>query len=377
MKGRTTWFLALAAVVAAALFALAACGGDDESSGTNTEASGGAKDKVTLQLKWVTQAQFAGYYAALEKGYYDDENLDVNIKVGGPDITPEQVVTSGGAEFGIDWLPSLLATRDKGGDLVNIAQVFGRSGMTEVTWKDSGISDVAGMKGKKVGVWCCGNEFELFAALTKNNIDPKNKDDVTIVNQPFDMNLFLQKQVDAAAAMTYNELAQVLEQKNPDSGQLYTLDDLNVITMEDAGTAMLEDGVFVRGDWIGDTKNQDISTRFLKASFRGWIFCRDNQDECLQIVLDNGPTLGEGHQRWQLNEINALIWPNETGIGIMNAEDFQRTADIAKQFKVISKPATKDAYRTDLAQAAYDSLKEDGKGANWEKADVEVTEGGK
>jgi NitT/TauT family transport system substrate-binding protein len=376
MKGRTTWFLALVALVAAALFALAACGGDDESSGTNTEASG-AKDKVTVQLKWVTQAQFAGYYAALEKGYYDDENLDVSIKVGGPDITPEQVVASGGAEFGLDWLPSLLATRDKGGDLVNIAQVFGRSGMTEVTWKDSGISDVAGMKGKKVGVWCCGNEFELFAALTKNNIDPKNKDDVTIVNQPFDMNLFLQKQVDAAAAMTYNELAQVLEQKNPDTGQLYTLDDLNVITMEDAGTAMLEDGVFVRGDWIGDTKNQDIATRFLKASFRGWIFCRDNQDECLQIVLDNGPTLGEGHQRWQLNEINALIWPNENGIGIMNAEDFQRTADIAKQFKVISKPATKDAYRTDLAQAAYDSLKEDGKGADWEKAEVEVTEGGK
>jgi NitT/TauT family transport system substrate-binding protein len=377
MKGRTTRFLALCAMVATALFALAACGGDDESSGTNTEASGGTKDKVTLQLKWVTQAQFAGYYAALEKGYYDDENLDVNIKVGGPDITPEQVVASGGAEFGLDWLPSLLATRDKGGDLVNIAQVFARSGMTEVTWKDSGISDVAGMKGKKVGVWCCGNEFELFAALTKNNIDPKNKDDVTIVNQPFDMNLFLQKQVDAAAAMTYNELAQVLEQKNPDTGQLYTLDDLNVITMEDAGTAMLEDGVFVRGDWIGDTKNQDIATRFLKASFRGWIFCRDNQDECLQIVLDNGPTLGEGHQRWQLNEINALIWPNETGIGIMNAEDFQRTADIAKQFKVISKPATKDAYRTDLAQAAYDSLKEDGKGADWEKAEVEVTEGGK
>jgi NitT/TauT family transport system substrate-binding protein len=379
MKGRTTWFLALAAVVAAALFALAACGGDDESSGTDTEASGGAKDKVTLQLKWVTQAQFAGYYAALEKGYYDDENLDVNIKVGGPDITPEQVVTSGGAEFGIDWLPSLLATRDKGGDLVNIAQVFGRSGMTEVTWKDSGISDVAGMKGKKVGVWCCGNEFELFAALTKNNIDPKNKDDVTIVNQPFDMNLFLQKQVDAAAAMTYNELAQVLEQKNPDSGQLYTLDDLNVITMEDAGTAMLEDGVFVRGDWIGDTKNQDISTRFLKASFRGWIFCRDNQDECLQIVLDNGPTLGEGHQRWQLNEINALIWPNEGQFGVMNKEDFDRTAEIAQQFGVIKAAPSADAYTTEYAEAALAALEDEGadvKGSSWEKEDVEVTAGG-
>ena len=376
MKGRTTRFLALAALVAAAMFALAACGGDDESSGTNTEASA-AKDKATVQLKWVTQAQFAGYYAALEKGYYDDENLDVTIKVGGPDITPEQVVASGGAEFGLDWLPSLLATRDKGSDLVNIAQVFARSGMTELTWKDSGISDVAGMKGKKVGVWCCGNEFELFAALTKNGINPKNKSDVTIVNQPFDMNLFLQNQVEAAAAMTYNELAQVLETKNPETGQLYTLDDLNVISMEDAGTAMLEDGVFVKGDWISNTKNQDIATRFLKASFRGWIFCRDNQDECLQIVLDNGPTLGEGHQRWQLNEINALIWPNDNGIGIMNAEDFQRTADISKQFGVISKTATKEAYRTDLAQAAYDSLTEDGKGADWQKAEVEVTEAGK
>ena len=182
--------------------------------------------------------------------------------------------------------------------------------MTEVTWKDSNITDVAGMKGKKVGVWCCGNENELYAALVKNDMDPKNKDDVTIVNQPFDMNLFLNKDVDAAAAMTYNELAQVLETENPDTGELYTLDDLNVISMEDAGTAMLEDGIFTQGEWIADEANQDIAKRFLKASFKGWAFCRDNQDECLQHVLDSGPTLGEGHQRWQLNEINALIWPD-------------------------------------------------------------------
>ena len=138
------------------------------------------------------------------------------------------------------------------------------------------------MRGKKVGVWCCGNEFELFAALTKNGIDPKNKDEVTIVNQPFDMSLFISKQVDAAAAMTYNELAQVLEQKNPDTGELYTLDDLNVITMEDAGTAMLEDGVFVRGDWIAEEANQDIAKRFLKAFFRSLLVAKtkgDNADE--------------------------------------------------------------------------------------------------
>ncbi|HSL64172.1 MAG TPA: ABC transporter substrate-binding protein [Gaiellaceae bacterium] len=389
MKGR--WWLWLAGMLAVAALALAGCGGDDDEedgeaaaggdTAAATDGGGGCEstDQVTLQLKWVTQAQFAGYYAAKEQGSYEDECLDVEIKVGGPDITPEQVVASGQAEFGIDWLPSLLATRDQGGDLVNIAQVFERSGMTEVTWKDSGITDVAGMRGKKVGVWCCGNEFELFAALTKNGIDPKNKSDVTIVNQPFDMNLFLQRQVDAAAAMTYNELAQVLEQENPDTGELYTLDDLNVITMEDAGTAMLEDGVFTRGDWISEEENQDIATRFLKASFEGWIFCRDNPEECLQIVLDNGPTLGEGHQRWQLNEINALIWPNEGRFGVMNEEDFQRTADIAKQFGVIKEEASDEAYVTDYAEAAVQALEDEGVdvvGSDWEKEEGEVTPGG-
>jgi NitT/TauT family transport system substrate-binding protein len=374
MKGRT-W--ALAALLCVLVLAAAGCGGSKSESESEGE-SGGAKTKVTLQLKWVTQAQFAGYYAAKEKGYYDDEGLDVTIKVGGPDITPEQVVTSGQAEFGIDWLPSLLATRDKGGDLVNIAQVFGKSGMLEVTHKDSGITDVAGMAGKKVGVWCCGNENELYAALTKNNIDLKTG--VTIVNQPFDMNLFLNKDVDAAAAMTYNELAQVLETKNPDTGKLYSLDDLNVISMEDAGTAMLEDGVFVQGKWLEDADNQLTAKRFLEASFKGWIFCRDNPDECLQIVLDNGPTLGEGHQRWQLNEINALIWPAADGIGVMDPAAFDRTAQIAQQFKVISKAPDKDAYRSDIAKEAVDEL--DGKGVDvhgndWQKQTVEVTEGGK
>ena len=141
-----------------------------------------------------------------------------------------------------------------------------------------------------------------------------------IVAQPFDMNLFLNREVDAAAAMTYNELAQVLEQENPDTGELYTLEDLNVMLMSDLGTGALEDGVFVQSEWIEDDANQDVATRFLKASFRGWVFCRDNFEECLQHVLDNGPTLGEGHQRWQLNEINKLIWPNELGIGIMDPE---------------------------------------------------------
>jgi NitT/TauT family transport system substrate-binding protein len=198
---------------------------------------------VTLQLKWVTQAQFAGYYAAAQQGYYKDAGLDVKIKVGGPNITPEQVVIGGGADIGLDWLPNLFATREKGGKIVSVAQVFARSGMTELTWKSSGINTIKKMKGKTVGVWCCGNQPELFAALNKNGIDPSNSSDVTIFNQPFDMNAFLGKQIDAAAAMTYNELAQVLETKNPETGKLYSLSDLNVFKMSSpsVGTGMLED----------------------------------------------------------------------------------------------------------------------------------------
>src|SRR5712692_1000620 len=202
MKGRMRYPAAFLAAALAALALVAA----------STAAPTTAKlDKVTLQLKWVTQAQFAGYYAAASQGYYTAFGLDVKIKVGGPGITPETVVASGQAQFGVDWLPSLLSARDKGTDLVNIAQVFARSGMTQLTWKSSGINTIAAMKGKKVANWLGGNQFELFAALTKNGINPNNKKDVTIVQQPFDMNLFLKHQVDSASAMTYNELAQVLE----------------------------------------------------------------------------------------------------------------------------------------------------------------------
>jgi NitT/TauT family transport system substrate-binding protein len=366
----------LGAVVVLVSALVAGCGGSSKSSsgGEENDKGEGGHAKVTLQLKWVTQAQFAGYYAAKAKGYYDDENLDVNIKVGGPSITPEQVVLGKQAEFGIDWLPSLLASRDKGQDLVNIAQVFTRSGMTELTWKDSGITSIGQMKGKKVGVWCCGNENELYAALNKNGMDPKK--DVTIVNQPFDMNLFLQRQVDAAAAMTYNELAQVLETKNPKTGQLYQPSDINVIKLNDVGTGMLEDGVFVRGDWIADKDNEQIAKRFLAASFRGWIYCRDHVDECTQIVLDNGPTLGKGHQTWQMNEINALIWPAPDGIGVMNTDAYDQTAKIAKDFGVIKKAPSSDAYRSDIAQDAVDEISASGadvNGSDYTKPAVKVT----
>ena len=351
-----------------ALAVLAACG---PFAGTST----GAKDKVTLQSKWVPQAQFAGYYAAKDKGYYDAENLDVTIKPGGPDIIPEQVVASGQAQFGIDWLPSLLSSRESGAPLVNVAQVYQKSGMLSIRWKETGLNGVADYKGKKVAVWLGGNEFELYAALAKNNLDPKK--DLEIVSQPFDMNLLLDKKVVAAAAMTYNEYAQVLEVKNPATGKLYQPDDLQAVDFNKEGTAMLEDGIFATDSFLKDAKNQDITTRFLKASFKGWMYCRDNVADCVSIVLKQGPTLPKGHQTWQMNEVNKLVWPSPNGVGLMDDALFAQTAAIAQKYGVIKNPAGKEAYTTDYAKKARAALADqDPKGANYKPVAVSLTEGG-
>lgn len=342
----------------------------------NTSGKGRPNDIVRLQLKWVPQAQFAGYYLAQAKGFYAAQQLDVQILPGSADVAPEPVVASGQAEFGVDWIPSLLASREAGLNLQNIAQIFQRSGTTEITWKDSGITSIDGLRGRQVAVWCCGNQFELYAALRKAGIDPEDPNDIHLVDQPFDMGLFLNHQVDAAAAETYNELAQVLETVNPATGQLYSLNDLNVLDLEDAGAGMLQDGIFVDSDWLSDPRNQDIAVRFLRASFEGWMYCRDHEEECVQDVLANGPTLGAGHQRWMMNEINALIWPSSNGIGMMDPSAYLRTAGIALDYGVIDQAATDSSYRTDLAQQALAGIDGDVWGLNWQKATVEVTPGG-
>jgi NitT/TauT family transport system substrate-binding protein len=333
-------------------------------------------DSVTLQLKWIAQAQFAGYYAANEKGYYRDECLHVTIRPAGESVVPEQVEAGGSAQFALDWLPSLLSFRDQGTPLTTIAQVFQYSGMREISLKESNIRGPADLRGKRVGVWLRGNEHELFATLAKYNLDPRK--DVEIVSQPFDMDLLLRKQVVAAAAMTYNELAQVLEAKNPATGKRYQLEDLNIIDFNKEGTAMLEDGIFVREDWIKHAKNQDIAVRFLRASFKGWMYCRDHQDDCVSFVLTQRPTLGKGHQTWQMNEINKLIWPSPDGIGIMDERLWKQTAGIALTYGVIKKPAERAAFTNEFARKAHQGLEGfDTRGLNWKPGIVQVTEGGR
>jgi NitT/TauT family transport system substrate-binding protein len=325
--GRT----ALGLVVAAAVAVLGVAG---------TATAAGMMDKVALQLKWVAQAQFAGYYAAKEKRYFDAAGLDVTIKPGGPDIIPEQVVAGGGAQFGIDWLPSLLSAREQGTPLVNIAQVFQYSGMREIAFKTTGIRTVSDLRGKKVAVWFGGNEFELLATLDKYHID-RDKD-VTLVKQPFDMNLLLNHQVAAAAAMTYNEYHQVLEAGVKPG-------DLVVIDFNKEGTAMLEDGIFSTDSWLRDAHNREVAARFLHASFQGWLYCRDHPGDCVDFVLKQDTTgvMTKVHQTSMMVEVNKLIWGPPApahSIGYMEPDAFARTAGIALKFGVLKKPADASAY---------------------------------
>ena len=339
---------------------------------------------VSVVLKWVPQAQFAGFYAAAAQGYYEAEGLDVTIIPAGVDINPQQLVAAGDAEFGTDWMGNLLATRETGQDVINIAQIYQRSGMRQITWGDSNLTTFEDLGGRVVGVWCCGNQFPTYAALTRAGFDPENPDDVTIAQQAFDMNAFLARDIDAASAMTYNELAQVLEFVGEDGTfPVYTLDDLNVLDFNEYGTAMLEDGIFVRSEWLAEEGNEEVAIKFLRATFQGWIYCRDNTEACVDIVLEAGPTLGEGHQLWQMNEVNKLIWPSPDGIGIMDAEAFDITAQIALDYGIITAAAEGEGvtYRSDLAQAALDSLLADMAdldvtGETYEPLEVEITPNG-
>jgi NitT/TauT family transport system substrate-binding protein len=353
------------------------------SEGTATSDCGaealGGPVAVEFQLQWVPQAQFAGYFAAKDLGFYDEAGLDVTILDGGPDIAPQQVVAaSDGPEFGEAWVPKVLVAREEGADLVNIAQVFQRSGTVEVSWADSGITSPEDWAGKNVGAWGFGNEFEVVAAARQAGLEPG--EDFEMVTQNFDMVAFLNRELDAAEAMTYNELAQVLETEDPETGDLYQLDDLNIIDFNEVGTAMLQDHIIARESWLAEetngVPNEQIATCFLRASFEGWMHCRDNPDECVGIVLDQGTILGEGHQHWMMNEINALIWPSPDGIGVLDEELWDQTVQISLDSEIITAEPDASAYRTDLAEAALAGLDGDTTGDDFEKGEVEVTPGG-
>lgn len=277
-----------------------------------------AADDVTLQLKWVTQAQFAGYYVAQDKGFYEEADLNVTIKPGGPDIAPPQVIAGGGADVIVDWMPSALASREKGVPLVNIAQPFKSSGMMLTCRKDSGITSPADFPGKTLGVWFFGNEYPFLSWMSQLGIETNGGDEgVTVLKQGFNVDPILQKQADCVSTMTYNEYWQII-----DAGM--TADELLVFKYEEQGVSTMEDGLYVLEENLADDAFVDKMARFVAASMKGWEYARTNPDEAADIVLDNDASGAqtEKHQRRMMGEINKLT---EGSDGKLDPADYERT----------------------------------------------------
>jgi NitT/TauT family transport system substrate-binding protein len=364
--------------------------------------------RVRLLLRWTLGAEFAGYVAGIDQGFYEAAGIDLTIVEGGPDIFPEVVGSqTSGPEFTISWVPRVLQAREAGSsDLVDIAQMFRRSATLSISFRDKAITRPADLKGQRVGVLGAGNEFEVTAAAKAAGLDIEQ--DLTLVEQDTGMRSFLRGGIDVAQATIYDGYAQVLEATDPANHLPYQPTDLNVINYNDEGTAMLQDAVFARASWLGQDGNEELAARFLKASFQGWMFCRDHPADCVDAVVAAGVTevppdassspiasaatgspvtsaaapgdnpvaskLRSGHEAWAMNEVNPLIWPAPDGIGVLDAAEWQRTVDVCLAAGVIATAPSGDAFRTDLTQAALATLDElDTTGAAFVKGTVEIT----
>lgn len=342
MKARA-WLVSLLAFVTLALAVALGCSKSAPASGD------GKLDKVRLQLKWLHQAQFAGFYVAVDRGYYKEQGIDVEILTGGPDVVPAQKVLTGAADIGVDWVGSLLANRDKGQPLVNVCQLYQASGLYLISKKSAGIATPEDLKGKRVGVWTAGNEFELRAMLDKHGMDNSidNNKDMTIIKQGFEMDAFLNGQLDAASAMIYNEYPVVLE-----AG--VKPEDLQVLDYNKEGVGMLEDHLFVTEQAQKDRR--DVLVRFLAATQKGWASAVKEQEAAVDSVMKrvDPVTTTRQHQVSMMREVAKLVMPEGLAaekLGFIDPARFDATSAIALKFKVIGKPA-QNAYTNDLMDAA-------------------------
>jgi len=398
---RRGFLTAAASVTAIAALTLTGCASGTPAPSPTQTSGGETGDPTTpafeplteikLQLQWLPQAQFAGYFVAQELGYFEEEGFtSVEIVPSGGDIVPQDALIAGDVDFAIAWVPKVLGTIEATGtELTDIAQIFQRSGTLQVSWADTPIKSVKEFEGKRIGSWGFGNEWEIFAAMAKEGLDSTT---VSITTQDFSMNALLNRDVDAAQAMTYNELAQVLETMNPQTGKLYTLDDLAIVYYEDTEGAMLQDAIWADTARLEeDPAYADAAVRFLKAVVKGWIYARDNVEEAAQIVWDvasSAPAafpVGPVHQLWMANETNKLIWPADSGIGVVDAAAWDRTVAGALEavnqdgLHLITQEPPASAYSNEYIEQALDALEAEGfdvYGKGYKPIEVTLTEGG-
>ncbi|MEQ1736499.1 MAG: ABC transporter substrate-binding protein [Rhodoglobus sp.] len=377
--------LTVASVATVAALALAAC----TAPAAETPTDGFEPiTSIKLQLQWLPQSQFAGYYVALDQGYFAEEGFDsVEIVPSGGDIVPQDALVAGDVDFAVAWVPKVLGTLEAtGAELTNVAQVFQKSGTLQVSFAGTGVDSVAAFEGKRIGSWGFGNEWEIFAAMAAEGLDSTS---VSITTQDFSMNALLDGDVDAAEAMTYNEWAQVLEVINPATGELYQPEDFDVVAYEDTEGAMLQDAIWADTARLDDPAYADATVRFLKAVIKGWVFARDNPEDAAAITYDAAINaelafpVGPVHQLWQMNEVNKLIWAGGD-FGIIDSAAWAKTVAGALAavnqdgLNLITGEPAASAYSNTYIQMALDALAADGVvvSGSYTPLDVVLTVGG-
>ena len=377
---------AAASVIAVAAMTLAGC-----AAPADTGSDSGDFEPITsikLQLQWLPQAQFAGYFVALDQGYFEEEGFEnVEIIPSGGDIVPQDALANGDVDFAVAWVPKVLGTLEATGvELTNVAQVFQKSGTLQVSFKGDGVEDVSDFEGKRIGSWGFGNEWEIFAAMAAEGLDAST---VSITTQDFSMNALLDGDVDAAQAMTYNEWAQILEVVNPATGELYQPEDFDVVSYEDTEGAMLQDALWADTARLDDPAYADATVRFLKAVTKGWIYARDFPEEAAAIVYDAATNaeaafpVGPTHQLWMMNETNKLVWAGGD-FGLIDSAAWAKTVKGALAavnqdgLNLITMEPAASAYSNEYIEKALKELADGGvvvDGA-YTPLDVVLTEGG-
>jgi NitT/TauT family transport system substrate-binding protein len=393
---RRSWL----AMVAAAIVAIAACSPSESASppanpsastpaATAAASPSASPTSIRVRLPGPLDGEFAGYIAAQKLGYFSDQNLAVNLQTNDPASLPADYYKPGatGPEFTIaDAAPVLAAREHDGSDLVNIAQIFQRSGTVLLTWtKDFGspadicaLDGLPAFKGKKVGLWPAPADVELTSSLATCSATAAN---YTRVDVGRDVSPFLSHAVDAIQGESYDQLAQVLEATNPATNQQFTTADVLALPPRDDATAhdnTLQDGIYASKAWLAGTGNRDVAVSFITAVTLGWVYCRDHQDDCVQFTTQANSALGTSHTRWMINEVNGLIWPSLSGIGALDQVLWQRTITVATGAGLISKPPTSDAFDDSIVTDAASSLAGDDLSApDFQQQPVAVAPGGK
>jgi NitT/TauT family transport system substrate-binding protein len=272
----------------------------------------------------------------------------VTINPGGPDVAPPQVIAGGGADVVVDWMPSALASREKGVPLVNISQTFKHSGLELVCRKDTGIKKPEDLKGKTVGIWYGGNEYPFLNWMSK--LDYKTDGSpggVKILKQGFNVDPILQKQADCVSAMTYNEYWQVI-----DGG--FKPSDLVVFNYEKEGVATMEDGLWVMEAKLKDPAFVAKMAKFVKASMKGWDYAKAHEDEAVKIILatDTTGAKTEKDQKRMMGEIGKLL---DTGNAELDPKDYDRTVGILMSGK--SDPVITKKPEGAWTHAVYEAMK--------------------